>query len=578
MPRAADQLPLHLPAPPAEGETPLVPVRMLNEWTYCPRLAYLEWVEGEWAESADTAQGSRAHRRSDKGGGKLPPAPDPDPGEADDADALPDFGTARAITLSSERLGIIAKMDMVEADDGAVVPVDIKKGKRPHTSAGAWEPERVQVCAQALILEDNGYTVSEGALWFAGSRERVRIELDADLRRTTQEAIAGLRLTAAAGKRPPPLDNSPKCVRCSLAGICLPDETRFFATRAPPRPLNPSADPALPLYVQTPGARIGKSGERLKITAADETTEVPLIDVSEVALFGPVSLSTPALHALLRADIPVAWHSTGGWLMGHTHSTGTKNIDVRIAQFRAAFDERRSLRLARGLVASKIKNQRTMLRRNWRDEADQSDKPAALKRLRRLAMKSETADSPDLLLGFEGEAAAIYFRHLPEMITSDAGLAFDFARRTRRPPTDPVNALLSFAYAVLTRTMIASAQSVGFDPYLGFYHRPRHGRPALALDLIEPYRPLIADSVVLTAINNGEVREGDFIFSGGACAMKPRARKALLAAYERRLDQELTHPLFGYRLSTRRLLEVQARLLARHLGGEIADYPHYCPR
>jgi len=571
----ASQLALPLPAPPATGEMPLVPARMVNEWVYCPRLAYLEWVEGEWAETGDTAEGARAHARTDAGGGKLPA-----PHEAAEEDSP--AKRARSVTLSSERLGIIAKMDMLDAEDGAVTPVDIKKGKRPHVAEGAYEPERVQVCAQVLILEDNGYKVEEGALWYAASRERVRVDLTRELRETTLRAVSELRLAAASGRRPPPLTDSPKCVRCALAGICLPDETNFFRKDAVPRPLNPADDPALPLYVQTPGARVRKRGEQIIVETDDEKVETPLIAISEVALFGPVSLTTPTLHELFRRNLPVAWFSTGGWLMGHTHGTGPENAHVRTNQYRASFDEGRSLRIARGLVAAKIKNQRTMLRRNWRAEKSADGKDQALESLKRLAVRADHAANVSELLGFEGEAAAIYFRNLDRLIASPDGedmtTGFSFEKRNRRPPEDPVNAMLSFAYAILTRTFLAALQSVGFDPYRGFYHVIRHGRAALALDMIEPYRPILADSAVINAINNGEVKPDGFYWNGPACAMKSGARKALIAAYERRLAQETTHPVFGYRVSMRRLIDVQMRLLARHLDGEIKDYPHYTPR
>src|SRR6266436_3781991 len=270
---APAQLTLELPAPPATAETPLVPVRMVNEYVYCPRLAFLEWVDSEWADSGDTEEGRRAHVRVDAGGGKLPA-----PAELDDK---PDF-VARSVTLSSDGLGIIAKMDLIEGEDGTVTPIDTKKGKRPHVAEGAYEPERVQVCAQALILEDAGYKVTDGAIWYAGSHERVRIALDDGLRASTRAAISKLRLTAAAGRLPPPLVDSPKCTKCSLAGICLPDEVTFFRRGLAPRPLNPSADTALPLYVQEPGARVGKSGEVLTIQVENgeekKKTEVAIGD------------------------------------------------------------------------------------------------------------------------------------------------------------------------------------------------------------------------------------------------------------------------------------------------------------
>jgi CRISPR-associated endonuclease Cas1 len=458
-------------------------------------------------------------------------------------------------------------------------PRSTKKGKRPHVAEGAYEPERVQVCAQALILEDAGYKVTEAAIWYAGSRERVRIALDDELRGTTRTAISNLRLAAAAGRLPPPLVDSPKCTKCSLAGICLPDEVTFFRRGLAPRPLNPSADSALPLYVQEPGARVTKSGEVLVIEAEEKKTEVSIGDISELVLHGPVSLTTPALAALLREEIPVTYASTGGWVLGHTVSTGHRNVAIRIAQSRAAFDERRSLAFARSLVAAKIRNCRVFLRRNFK-AGDEAERDASIEALARLADRAMYASTESELLGFEGEAAARYFRLFNTMFGAAARdfPEFSFEKRTRRPPADPVNAMLSLGYAMLTRTWLTVLSAVGFDPYLGFYHHPRFGRPALALDMMEPFRPILADSTVIQVVNNGEVKPEDFLSAGPAVNLKPHARRAFIAAYERRLDQEVTHPVFGYRVSMRRLLEVQARLLARHLSGEIADYPHYLVR
>lgn len=562
---------LRPPLPTAGADTPLIPARMVNEWVYCPRLAYLEWVEGEWADSSDTAQGKRVHSRVDKASGRLS-APD----ELGD-----EMSRARSVTLSSERLGVIAKMDVLEVRNGVVMPVDFKKGKRPHVAAGAYEPERVQLCVQAMILEDNGYDVERGAIWYAGSRERVPVILDDALRKRTLEAIRDLRAAAEAGVRPPPLEDSPKCPRCSLAGICLPDETNLFRTGHPPRPLNPSDDPALPLYVQTPGARLRKRGHRLIVETDDDKVEVPLIDVSQVLLFGPVSVTTPALHTLMREEIPVSWFSTGGWFLGHTVGTGNGNVAVREAQYRAAFDEERRLDFARDLVDAKIRNSRTMLRRNWRAEHGMDGKKRALAGLTRVARRARHAENVQQLLGLEGEAAAIYFGSFDHMLArgDENGLAkFSFATRNRRPPRDPVNAMLSLGYAVLTRAMTHTISSTGLDPYMGFYHRLRHGRPALALDLMEPFRAIVADSTVIQVVNNGEIKPSDFVMNGAACSLKPSGRKAFMAAFERRMETETTHPLFGYRVSMRRLIEVQARLLARHLQGEIVSYLHYLPR
>jgi CRISPR-associated exonuclease Cas4/CRISPR-associated protein Cas1 len=543
---------------------------MVNEWVYCPRLAFLEWVDGEWADSGDTEEGRRAHVRVDAGGGKLP--------LPDETNERPEFA-ARSVTLASERLGIIARMDVVEGEDGSVTPVDTKKGKRPHVAEGAYEPERVQVCAQALILEDAGYTVSEGAIWYAGSRERVRIALDEALRGRTRAAISELRLTAAAARLPPPLVDSPKCAKCSLAGICLPDEVAFFRRGLAPRPLNPAADTALPLYVQQPGARVSKSGETLVVDVDGAKTEVPLADVSELVLHGPVSLTTPAVGALLRLEVPITYASSGGWVLGHTVSTGHKNVSVRMAQYRAAFDDRRSLAFARTLVAAKVRNARVFLRRNFKT-GNAAEREGALDAMSRLADRAVHAATVPELLGIEGDVAARYFRLFHTMLGDAARNfpAFAFEKRSRRPPADAINAMLSLGYTLLTRTWHTVLSAVGFDAYLGFYHRPRFGRPALALDMMEPFRPILADSTVIQVVNNGEVKADAFISAGAAVNLKPHARRAFIAAYERRLQQEVTHQVFGYRVSMRRLLEVQARLLARYLEGEIEEYPHYLVR
>lgn len=553
-------LPLH--APTAKGDMPLVPVRMVNEWVYCPRLAYLMWVDGEWADTADTADGSRVHRRVDAQAGSL--------------DEEAPFRTT-ALTLSSETIGIVGKLDLVTGEAGTATPVDYKRGKRPHVERGAYQPERVQLALQAMLLEEQGFTVPEAALWYAASRERVVVDLDEELRADALRAVADLRLTAAAHRCPPPLIDSPKCPRCALAGICLPDEINTITKGKLPRILSPADDPALPLHVQEPGARIRKSGETLVIEKDGEKTEVPLIRVSDLVLHGPVSATTPAIGSLLGQDIPVSWMSSGGWFQGLARPLGTTGLDLRLAQYATASDPCRAARVASGIVAAKIRNQRTILRRNWKAKATE-DRDEALLRLKRLSEAASKETSAARLLGLEGEAAAIYFRNLAGLISDNALPAFQFDKRNRRPPADPVNAMLSYAYALATRALSAALARVGFDIALGVFHRPRHGRPALALDMMEPFRPILADSVVLTLINNGEVAPGDFTITGQSCAMKPAARKALITAWERRLEVEAVHPVFGYRLSMRRIIDVQCRLLARHLQGDIDTLPHYVPR
>ena len=567
-----EQPELPLPFPEFTGDMPLLPARMVNEYQYCPRLAYLEWVQGEWADSADTVEGRHRHKRVDAGSGDLP-----EPGAEDAGEKV----HARSVTISSARLGLIAKIDLVEASGSAATPVDYKRGKRPHVPKGAYDPERVQLCIQGMLLEEHGYEVSEGVLYFVEGKERVRVPFDEDLRALTRNAVDGLRLVAAGGQIPPPLENSPKCPRCSLVGICLPDEVNFFKReQEPPRPLAVGRDEAMPMYVQANRAKVAKNGETLEVSIEDKVVNHARIgEVSQLVLMGNVYVTTPCMQELMSRGIPITWMSFGGWFMGHTVGTGHKNVELRTAQYRASFDEARCLRLAKGVVEAKILNARTLLRRNWRQE----EKPEALlDALKEEAKSTRRTGSLAELLGVEGNAAARYFGAFANLIkpgdTASGEFNFDFNARNRRPPTDPVNALLSFSYSLLARAFTVTLAAVGFDPYRGYYHQPRYGRPALALDLMEPFRPLIADSAVIMAINNGEVRPSDFVRSGRAVALAPDGRKRFIAGFERRMSQEITHPIFGYKASYRRLIEIQARLLGRHLLGAIADYPNLVTR
>jgi CRISPR-associated protein Cas1 len=249
-----------------------------------------------------------------------------------------------------------------------------------------------------------------------------------------------------------------------------------------------------------------------------------------------------------------------------------KNVELRCRQYLGAMSSEVSLPIARQIVFGKIKNCRTLLRRNH-----QGPPPPVLAELDRLAERARTAVALDTLLGIEGAAARTYLSEFPGMIKTDS-LNFDFRGRNRRPPRDPVNAVLSFLYSMLIKQTMVTALAVGFDPYLGFYHQPKYGKPALALDLAEEFRPLIADSVCLGLINNGELGPEHVIARGDAVALTQNGRRKVIEAYERRLDTLITHPLFGYAVSYRRILEIQTRLLSRHLLGELPSYPVFRTR
>lgn len=598
-----------------------VPARMVNEFSYCPRLAYIEWVQGDFADNFETVDGRYAHRAVDREGGRLPPgrgvpAPQEDGEARDESDRAVH---ARSVWLSAPSEHLTAKSDLIEGatmesvenDAGAgrrVTPVDYKRGKVPDTPERCYEPERVQLCCQALVLRANGYECGSpsaegsrlaggsGVIYYVASKTRVEVPFTDELVARTRELVRELRRVASSGEMPPPLDASPKCVRCSLAGICLPDETNMLSSGRDAgsaeddgvRRILPARDDSAPLYVQEQGARVSKRGDVFEVVSGkygkpgkskkETLGEARVFETSQIALFGNAQITTQALGEAFARGIPVAFFSTGGWFRGIAHGMSHKNVELRCRQYAAAADAARSLGLARTFVAAKIDNCRTLVMRNH-----PGPRPHLADDLARLASDARAAQAADSLLGIEGMAAKMYFSAFEGMLKasksgSESEWRFDFTGRNRRPPLDPVNAMLSYAYSLLAKDLAVTALAVGFDPLLGFYHRPRYGRPALALDLMEELRPIVADSVVLWVVNNGVLSPGDFVRRGPAAAMRPAARRKFIDAYEKRLDSLVTHPVFGYRISYRRVLEVQARLLGRVLLGEIAEYPAFRTR
>lgn len=567
---------------------------MVNEFVYCPRLFFYEWVEGVFRDNADTVEGREQHKRVDRGGKALP-----DPEEVDE-----DFRT-RAVTLSSETHRVIAKLDLLDVEGGLVTPVDYKHG-RPRESGDAlemWEPDRVQLALQALVLRENGYRCEEALVYYVQTKQRVRLAITEEL---LAEAVGRAREAwqiARVGLLPPPLRDSPKCGGCSLAPICLPDESAtlvgdaddeseasqiaLFASVPPPkkkprrevRRLIAPRDDLKPLYLTTQGLRVGKSGDVLQVKEKDAIRqEVRMNEVCQLGVMGNIQVSTQAIQSLCEREIPICYFSQGGWFYGITSGLGTKNVFVRRAQFRLAEEEWFRLRLSRQLVAGKIRNQRVMLMRNHVEPP-----PLVIDQLKRMELRAESAVDAAELLGIEGNAARLYFGGFAGMLKGDdgdapAGMPFDFTVRNRRPPRDPINALLSFGYSLLTKDLTIAAAAVGFDPMIGFFHQPRFGRPALALDLMEPFRPLVVDSAVLQAVNTRMIAARDFVRSAGSVGLTASGRKAFFLAYEQRMDTLVTHPLFEYRVSYRRLLEVQARLLAKYIEGSIDRYPVFVTR
>ncbi|MEZ5386499.1 MAG: CRISPR-associated endonuclease Cas1 [Prosthecobacter sp.] len=582
---------------------PPLPVRRLHNFIYCPRLFYYQWVENLFEENADTIAGSHVHRNVDKASSYE------DEKKTALAEGLTEGMRLRSLKLESVTLGLVGVVDLIEGgSDGAEV-VDYKKGSAKRGANGervAKESDAVQVMAHALLLEEEGTRVTRGWIYYAEDKRRVSVELSPELREQTLKALTEAKAQARSGHCPPPLVHDPRCLHCSAYPICLPNESRWWAAgfeekvdeqqmafvfeglpernrvlaneptdereiKEAPRP---GGDAGEILVVQQPGAQVGQRGDMFTVSVkGDVVQKMPGHQLRAIYLYGAVQLTAQAVQTALELDIDVAYFSPAGRFLGMLRGLPTSGVDARMGQYELFQKEVVRLKLAREIVRAKIHNQRVLLMRN-------GDAPeSALKLMAELRDGLDEAEDRTQLLGYEGMAANLYFEHFPSMLKGRGeAWRFDFQGRNKRPPRDSVNALLSMAYSMLAKELTGVCHAVGLDPFLGFLHQPRYGRPALALDLMEEFRPLIADSVVISLINRGELGVEDFVRSANGTFLKDGGRRAFWEGYFRRMDTEVSHPEFGYKMSYRRMLEVQGRQLWRYLRGEAAGYHGFTTR
>jgi len=575
----------------------LIPVRALNQVSYCSRLYYLQYVESVMPTNEFVEDGIFQHRRVN------------DPALKNRTRKEGEVFHTRSVSISSERLGITGTLDVLEERDDVVRPIEYKRSSAPTGDDGkptTWENDAIQLCAQGMLLEEEyGKPVPRGVLYYMGSKSRVDVPLDDALRAKTIQAIDLIRELAVSGTLPLPLPEAlrHRCHGCSLATVCLPEETLYaiqcpepnedLGPTAPLHQVMPRNDDGAVLYLNEPGAHVGKRSEHLVVRRnGQEVNRVPITSVRQVVIFGNVQVSTQALECLALLEVPVVYMTAYGRFIASLMPAPAKNINLRANQYRVFADPTRALELAREVVRAKVANQRTLLMRSLRsrsggDLAEGSIEPSpsrgsdelAARGMADLLARLDRVSDLGSLLGTEGQAASLYFGEFGRMLKAqEPGRAFDFKSRNRRPPRDPVNCLLSFAYAMLAKDCFSTACAVGFDPYYGFFHAGRHGRPSLALDLMEEFRSVIADSVVLNLVNNGILASTDFLAWREACQLTPEGRKKFFEAYEARKATIVTHPTYGYKMSYGRMLETQARMLAAYVRGETPRYTGFTVR
>lgn len=334
------------------------------------------------------------------------------------------------------------------------------------------------------------------------------------------------------------------------------------------------------LYIATEGAWLRKEGENVVMEVEkEERARVPAHMLEGLVCFGRVSLSPQLLGYCMQQGIAVTHLSPNGKFLARVEGPVSGNVLLRRAQYRRSDDPDGCARIVRNLLAGKIHNQRAVLARGWRDRgariADAQAFQHALKRLKRIPQRLLDEGDVDILRGLEGEAAQAYFGVFDQLIAVD-DLALRFEGRNRRPPRDAFNAVLSLLYTLLTHDCRGALESVGLDPAVGFLHRDRPGRPSLALDLAEEFRPLLGDRIALSLINRRQLNAKDFRrMDNGAVLLTDDARKSLLVAYQERKREEVMHPFLGEKAPIGLLPYLQAQLLARHLRGDLDAYPPF---
>src|SRR5438552_1463748 len=428
---------------------------------------------------------------------------------------LPEGARLRSLRLESETLGLIGVVDLIEGGpDGAEI-IDYKKGAARRNS----DNERVAKEPDAIQVAAHALLLREIGI----NTTRAAIYYAADKRRVSvelsEELFVKVRSTIEEARA------------VAASGRCPPP------LKNDPRCLYCSAYPICLPNESYWWARAGK-----------------------------------AIKTCLELGVDVAYFSPAGRFLGTLRGLPVSGVDARRGQYRLFELPGVRLQLAREVVRAKIHNQRTMLMRN----GDVPDR--VLQLLAGFRDATESARDINELLGLEGTAAALYFEQFESMLKERGDWKFDWRGRNRRPPRDPVNALLSLGYSMLAKELTGVCDAVGLDPFLGFMHQPRYGRPALALDLMEEFRPLIADSVAISLVNRGELGPDDFIRSASGTFLNERGRRAFWEAWFRRLDAEVSHPQFAYKMAYRRMLEVQARQLWRFLRGEAATYHGFTTR
>jgi len=541
--------------PPSTAEdSPLTRVMALHAVAYCERLFYLEEVEEIRLADDRVFAGRLLHEE------------------------LSTDGPLVAFTLESESLGIRGRFDAVKRVDGCWCVVEHKRGRSCKGADGchqAWDSDRVQAIAYALLLAEHVRCSIEevrAQVRYHANHRTVDIDIDEAAQVEFDRWRTRAHLLRNAAVRPPPTEAANRCLACSLAPICLPEEERLAKNPAwDTVRLFPADSDRITVHVVEHGSRVSRAGDRLVITdvAQRKIADYPVEQILQVVLHGSVQVTSQAIALCAMKDIQVHWLSGGGRYISGTVA-GAGGVQRRIRQYEAMIQPALRLNLARRLIMTKVRDQLRHLLRVVRQEHRKTERlEQSITTIRAILPRIESCTQPDQLFGFEGEAAASYWAAFPDLILSDIPDLWRPKGRTRRPPRDAVNAVLSFCYQLLYRDCVAAILAVGLEPSLGFHHRPRSQAYPLAEDVMELFRVPLVDLPVIASLNRRQWTTDHAQDCGpGGWLLTDLGRKQAIDIYERRKTESWKHPVTGYSLSYARLIELEVRLLEKEYTGQ----------
>ena len=543
-----------------EREEPPIRVMAIHALEYCERLFYLEEVE-EIREADDRVYAGRKLHEE-----RVPKLDD-------------ESRELRSFEVSSDELGLFGKVDAARVRDGGWIAYEHKKGRCRRAKDKARTPEvlpsdRLQVAAYAMLLEQQiGKPVKEGRVRYHQDNVTVQVPIDDAARADVKAAIERMRNLRHSSQRPPVTDNEKLCRRCSLRVVCLPEEERLASQKPETRKkagLFPARRDRRTLHITSVPATVSRSNRSLVINVDGNKKRMPVEQVDAILLYGGAQITSQALHMCTYENVAVQWVSGGGRVLGTLAPPG--RVRQRIRQFQALQDADLCLKLARQTVKAKIQFQLQYLLRGTRgNEAARGEIAKHIRLIKNAISKIDKVDETDSLgrlRGFEGIAAKAYFSSFSSLLSERVPESMRMTKRTKHPPRDRINCLLSFGYALVFGLVNRSLLTVGLDPAFGYFHQPRSAAPPLVMDVMEIFRTLMWEMPLVGSLNRGQWNEdADFELRPGHVWLSDDGRKKAIGLFENRLAESYQHPYSGQSLEYGRMVELEIRLLEKEWTG-----------